>query len=125
VNKNIKILIVDDSFSMRKIITNILKTLGLNDVEGAENGHKAFVILKKYHPDIILLDWNMPVMDGYEFLTKIKANDELKSIPVLMVTSVAEKLKVIEAIKAGACDYVTKPFTADTIKEKLDKHIKK
>jgi len=123
-NSNLNVLVVDDSFSMRKILKGILKQVGIKNIQDADNGKNALKVLEKYKPNIIFLDWNMPIMDGSEFLTKIKTNENLKDIPVLMVTSNADKRSVIEAINAGAADYITKPFTEKTIQEKLERHIK-
>ncbi len=113
-----KILVVDDSSTMRRIICNSLKQIGQEDTVQAEHGADALAKLKE-NPDIelILTDWNMPMMDGFEFLTHVR--EENKTIPVIMVTTEAEKANVVKAIKAGANSYVVKPFTPDVIAEKL------
>ncbi len=115
-----KILIVDDSPTMIGIMLNTLNKAGYNSVETAENGKDA---LEKLAADptinIILTDWNMPVMSGFELLTAVKADPKLKSLPVIMVTSRSVKEDILMAIKSGAKDYVVKPFTIDAIKQKL------
>ncbi len=121
INPIMKILVVDDMATMRKIVKNILKQLGLVNVEEAENGKAALDLLKAGKFDLVVSDWNMPVMPGIELLRNIKADAALKHIPVLMVTAEAKQDNLIEAIQAGVSNYIVKPFTADTIKEKLDK----
>ena len=115
-----KILLADDSNTMRRIQKNTLKTIGYEDVVEAADGREAVNALKS-NPDVnlVLLDWNMPNMTGIEALKAIKADDSTKDIPVIMVTSESEKTKIIEAIQAGAANYVVKPFQADTLKEKI------
>jgi len=115
-----KILLVDDSSTMRRIQMNTLKSLGYEDVVQAEDGQDALNKLKE-NPDIklVLLDWNMPNMNGIDCLKAIKANPTTKAVPVMMVTSEAEKSKIIEAIQSGASNYLVKPFEADALKEKI------
>jgi two-component system, chemotaxis family, chemotaxis protein CheY len=115
-----KILLVDDSNTMRRIQTNTLKQIGYSDIIEAEDGQDALNKLKS-NPDVslVLLDWNMPNMNGIDCLKAIKADAGLKSIPVMMVTSEAEKSRIIEAIQAGAANYLVKPFHADALKEKI------
>jgi len=115
-----KILLVDDSSTMRRIQMNTLKSLGYEDVVQAEDGQDALNKLKE-NPDVrlVLLDWNMPNMNGIDCLKAIKANPTTKAVPVMMVTSEAEKSKIIEAIQNGASNYLVKPFEAEALKEKI------
>lgn len=124
-DKSMKVLIVDDFATMRRIIRNILNQLGFNNVEEAENGAEAMEMIQAGGIDLILTDWNMPVMDGFGLLKKLKADPALKNIPVLMVTAESEKEKVVSAIQAGVNNYIVKPFTAEVLQEKLDKIFKK
>ena len=119
-DKNIKILVVDDFATMRKIVKNVLQQIGYTNIDEAENGQEALRKLKSDSFDFVISDWNMPEMDGLTLLKKIRADEELKHIPVIMVTAEAEKSKVIEAIKAGVNNYIVKPFTAETMKQKMD-----
>ncbi|MBI5639178.1 MAG: chemotaxis response regulator CheY [Nitrospirae bacterium] len=116
-----KILCVDDFSTMRRIVKNILKQLGYENLEEAEDGAQAFAKLKSGGFGFVVSDWNMPNMDGLDLLKKVRSDPELKDLPILMVTAEAEKEKVIEAIKAGVNNYVVKPFTAEVLKEKMDK----
>ncbi|MBF0402372.1 chemotaxis response regulator CheY [Candidatus Magnetominusculus xianensis] len=116
-----KILVVDDFATMRRIIKNILKQLGMNEVEEAEDGEQAFKKLQTGKFDFLITDWNMPNCTGLELLKMVRSDPNLKAMPVLMVTAEAEKEQVVEAIKAGVNNYVMKPFTSDVLKQKLDK----
>ena len=118
---NMKVLIVDDFATMRRILRNILKQIGFKNMIEADNGKNALKELKKEKVDLIMCDWNMPEMPGIELLKNIRADDELKDIPFVMVTAEAQKDNIIEAVKAGVSNYVIKPFTAETITEKLQK----
>ncbi len=121
---NMKILVVDDMSTMRRIVKNILKQLGFNNLEEAENGQDA---LTKLHADtygFVVSDWNMPVMMGIDMLRAIRADEKLKKIPVLMVTAEAQKENLMEAVQAGVSNYVVKPFTAETMQEKINKIFK-
>ncbi|WHZ14765.1 MAG: Chemotaxis regulator - transmits chemoreceptor signals to flagellar motor components CheY [Nitrospira sp.] len=121
---NMKILVVDDMSTMRRIVKNILKQLGFNNLEEAENGQDA---LTKLHADtygFVVSDWNMPVMMGIDMLRAIRADEKLKKIPVLMVTAEAQKENLLEAVQAGVSNYVVKPFTAETMQEKINKIFK-
>jgi two-component system chemotaxis response regulator CheY len=118
---DMKILVVDDMSTMRRIVKNIFKELGFTNIEEAENGSDALGKLKGDKFDLVVSDWNMPVMPGIELLRNIRADAGLKHIPVLMVTAEAQKENLMEAIQAGVSNYVVKPFTADVIKQKLDK----
>jgi len=119
-----KILLIDDSSTMRRIQKNILVQQLRYDVGSvieAEDGVDAFRKLKEqdYKMDLILCDWNMPNMDGITFVQKMQTVDMLKKIPIIMVTTEAEKSKIVEAIQAGAKNYVVKPFTPDILREKI------
>jgi two-component system, chemotaxis family, chemotaxis protein CheY len=118
---NMKILVVDDMSTMRRIVKNILKQLGFSNMEEAENGQEALQKLRAEPFGFIVSDWNMPVMPGIEMLRAIRADEKLKHIPVLMVTAEAQKENLIEAIQAGVNNYVVKPFTAETMQEKINK----
>ncbi len=120
-NTDIKILIVDDFATMRKIIKNILIQLGFKEILEADDGTTALEILKKQKVDLIISDWNMPKMNGLELLKAIRRDENLKNIRFIMVTAEAQKDNVIEAIKCGVNQYVVKPFTPETLKEKLEK----
>ena len=120
-NQNLKILVVDDFSTMRRIVRNILKQLGFNNVEEAEDGDVAFEKLKQGNFEFIVSDWNMPNMTGLELLKSVRADERLKEIPVLLVTAEAEKDNIIQAAQAGVNDYIVKPFTADIMKQKIDK----
>jgi two-component system, chemotaxis family, chemotaxis protein CheY len=119
-NLNMKVLIVDDFATMRKIVRNVLKQIGFTTMLEADNGKAALKILKKEKIDLILCDWNMPEMPGIELLKAIRSEDELKSIPFVMVTAEAQKDNIIEAVKAGVTSYIVKPFSAETVSEKLN-----
>ena len=118
---NMKILVVDDMSTMRRIVKNILKQLGFSNMEEAENGAEALQKLRTEPYGFVVSDWNMPVMPGIEMLRAIRADEKLKHIPVLMVTAEAQKENLIEAIQAGVSNYIVKPFTADTMQEKIGK----
>ncbi len=118
---NMKILVVDDMSTMRRIVKNILKQLGFSNMEEAENGQEALTKLRADTYGFVVSDWNMPVMPGIEMLRNIRADEKLKHIPVLMVTAEAQKENLIEAIQAGVNNYIVKPFTAETMQEKIGK----
>jgi two-component system, chemotaxis family, chemotaxis protein CheY len=120
-----KVLIVDDFATMRRIVKNILKQLGFENIEEAEDGAQAYSKLKDGGVGFVISDWNMPNMDGIELLRKVRSDPALKDMPFLMVTAEAEKEKVIEAIKSGVSNYIVKPFTAEVLKEKMDKIFEK
>jgi two-component system chemotaxis response regulator CheY len=121
---NMKILVVDDMSTMRRIVKNILKQLGFNNLEEAENGQEALTKLKADTYGFVVSDWNMPVMMGIDMLRAIRADEKLKAIPVLMVTAEAQKENLMEAVQAGVSNYVVKPFTAETMQEKINKIFK-
>ena len=120
-SKNMKILVVDDHESMRRIEKQILNDMGFPHVEMAEDGAAAFALLQTGNFDLVISDWNMPVMDGLELLTRIRADARLGKTKVLLVTAESKKEKIIEAAKAGVNDYVVKPFNAEIMKAKLDR----
>ena len=115
-----KVLLVDDSATMRRIQKTQLAGMGVTDVVEAVDGEQALTQLTNNMPiDSILLDWNMPVMDGLTFLKKVRENAAYKDVKIVMCTSESEKNKVVEALKAGANNYIIKPFQPDALKEKL------
>jgi two-component system, chemotaxis family, chemotaxis protein CheY len=118
---NMKILVVDDFSTMRRIVRNLLKELGFSNVQEAEDGIDALKKLRAESFDFVVSDWNMPNMTGIELLREIRKDPALKHLPVLMVTAEAKKENIIEAAQAGASGYVVKPFTAITLDEKLKK----
>lgn len=118
---NSKILTVDDMATMRRIIKGLLNQLGYTNVDEAENGKEAIHKLKQTKFDLVLLDWNMPEMDGITLLREIRSDSQIKDTPVIMVTAEAKKENVLLAIQTGANNYIVKPFTAETLKEKIDK----
>ncbi len=119
-DNDMKILVVDDFPTMRRIIRNLLKELDYTNVEEAEDGAMALEKLRGGGFNFVITDWNMPRMSGIDLLRAIRADEELKSIPVLMVTAEAKKENVIEAVQAGVSNYIVKPFTAASLKEKID-----
>ncbi len=116
-----KILVVDDFSTMRRIIKNLLRDLGFNNTQEADDGSTALPMLQRGDFDFVVTDWNMPGMQGIDLLKAIRADDSLKHLPVLMVTAEAKREQIIAAAQAGVNGYVVKPFTAATLKEKLDK----
>lgn len=120
-DSNLKVLIVDDFATMRRILKNILKQIGLKNISEADNGKTALKELKKEKFDLVLCDWNMPEMPGIELLNQVRADKELKDIAFVMVTAEAQRENILEAVKAGVNSYIVKPFTAETIDEKLKK----
>jgi two-component system, chemotaxis family, chemotaxis protein CheY len=115
-----RLLLVDDSATMRRIQRTQLNTMGITDIIEAGNGEEAFAQLQSNMPiDVMLLDWNMPVMDGFTLLKKVRADANFTGVKIFMCTSESEKSKVVEALKAGANNYIVKPFTPEGLKEKL------
>ena len=120
-DKSMKILVVDDFSTMRRIIKNLLKDLGFSNIQEADDGSTALPMLQQGDFDFVVTDWNMPGMQGIDLLRAIRADDKLKHLPVLMVTAEAKKEQIVAAAHSGVNGYVVKPFTAATLKEKLDK----
>ena len=118
---NMKILVVDDFSTMRRIVRNLLKELGFSNVQEAEDGIDALKKLRAETFNFVVSDWNMPNMTGIDLLREIRKDPALKHLPVLMVTAEAKRENIIEAAQAGASGYVVKPFTAITLDEKLQK----
>ena len=116
-----KILVVDDFSTMRRIIKNLLKDLGFPNIQEADDGNTALPMLQQGDFDFVITDWNMPGMQGIDLLRAIRADANLKHLPVLMVTAEAKKEQIVAAAQAGVNGYVIKPFTAGTLKEKLAK----
>lgn len=116
-----KILVVDDFSTMRRIIKNLLKDLGFTNIQEADDGSTALPMLQQGDFDFVVTDWNMPGMQGIDLLRAIRSDANLKHIPVLMVTAEAKKEQIVAAAQAGVNGYVIKPFTAATLKEKLAK----
>lgn len=120
-NKDMKILIVDDFSTMRRIIKNLLRDLGFNNTSEADDGNTALPMLKSGDFDFLVTDWNMPGMQGIDLLKAVRADEKLASLPVLLVTAEAKKEQIVEAAQAGVNGYVVKPFNAATLKEKIEK----
>lgn len=118
-----KILLVDDSRTIRNIQKGTLKTLGYEDVIEASDGLDALRVMGETKPDLMLVDWNMPNMDGISLIRKVRETD--RSLPIIMCTTEAEKSRVLEAVKAGVNNYVVKPFTAQTLAEKINQTMAK
>ncbi|CAI2798594.1 chemotaxis response regulator CheY [Pseudomonas reactans] len=116
-----KILIVDDFSTMRRIIKNLLRDLGFTNTVEADDGITAIPILNSGSIDFLVTDWNMPGMTGIDLLRHVRADEKLRSLPVLMVTAEAKREQIIEAAQAGVNGYVVKPFTALALKEKIEK----
>ncbi len=124
---NTKILVVDDMLTMRKIVTKGLKDMGFSDIKEAADGNLAWAVMEA--PDsqiqLIVSDWNMPNCSGLDFLKKVRADARFKNIPFVLLTAEAEAHQVKEAIMAGVSNYITKPFTGDVLKAKLEQTFKK
>jgi len=114
-----KILVVDDFATMRRIIKNVLKQIGFNNILEAEDGTVALGILKENKVDLIISDWNMPKMNGLDLLKTVRKDESIKAVPFVMVTAEAQKENVLQAVQAGVNNYIVKPFTADAVGEKL------
>jgi two-component system chemotaxis response regulator CheY len=121
VQQNMNILVVDDFSTMRRIIKNLLHDLGYANVTEADDGSTALPLLKGGNFDFLITDWNMPGMPGLELLKQVRADARLAKMPVLMLTAEAKREQIVEAAQAGVSGYVIKPFTAATLKEKIDK----
>ena len=118
---SMKILVADDSATMRRIVVNQLKQSGFSDVSEAEDGADALQKLKRDHFDLLLTDWNMPNMDGLQLIREVRQQEEFKSLPIVVVTTRNAKVDIITALKEGANNYVIKPFGPKTLKEKIAK----
>ena len=117
---DLKILAVDDSPTMRRIIINTLKRAGFEDVIEASDGKDALAKMKVERPNFVITDWNMPEMDGLTFVNTLRSMAEYKDMPVLMVTTRSVKEDIVDAMKAGVNNYIVKPFTPETLKAKID-----
>jgi len=118
---NMEVLIVDDFATMRRILKNILTQIGFSNIYEADDGKSALNLIKNQKIDLIMCDWNMPVMTGLDLLNAVRGDDALKAIPFVMVTAEAQKENIIQAVQAGVNNYVVKPFTTETITQKLEK----
>jgi two-component system, chemotaxis family, chemotaxis protein CheY len=116
-----KILVVDDFKTMRRIVKNILLQIGYSDIDEADNGESALVKLRANKFDLIVSDWNMPKMTGLDLLRAVRGDEVLKDTPFLMVTAEAQQSNIVEALEAKVSNYVVKPFTADVLREKIAK----
>ena len=114
-----EVLVVDDFATMRRIVKNVLKQIGFRHISEADDGKSALKAMKSEKYDLVMCDWNMPEMPGIDLLNTVRADDELKDTPFVMVTAEAQKENILEAVKAGVSNYVVKPFTAETVEEKL------
>ncbi len=121
IDTSIKVLVVDDFATMRRIVKGVLKQLGFKDIIEAEDGTAALEELRKEKVGLIVSDWNMPKMTGLDLLKAVRSDDSLKDIPFIMVTAEGQKENVLEAVKAGVSNYIVKPFTPETMSEKLEK----
>ncbi|MEJ0100938.1 MAG: chemotaxis response regulator CheY [Pseudomonadota bacterium] len=117
----IRFLVVDDFSTMRRIVRNFLNDLGYNDITEADDGNTALPILKQGKIDFLVTDWNMPGMPGLDLLKAVRADPALTKLPVLLVTAEAKREQIVEAAQAGVNGYVVKPFTAQILKEKIEK----
>ena len=117
---NTRVLVADDSSTMRKIILRSLQAVGVKTATEAADGAEAMSLFKPGDFDLVLTDWNMPRKTGLEVIQEIRLQDT--KVPIIMITTEAEKGRVMQAIQAGVSDYLVKPFTADTLREKLEKH---
>ena len=124
-DKELRFLVVDDFSTMRRIVRNLLKELGFNNVDEAEDGVDALTKLRAGGIDFVISEWNMPNLDGLALLKNIRGDGVMAALPVLMVTAEAKKENIIAAAQAGASGYVVKPFTAATLEEKLNKIFEK
>ena len=118
-NKDMKILVVDDFSTMRRIIKNLLIELGFPNIVEADDGSTAFPILQEGGVDFLITDWNMPNVPGIELLQKVRGDDKLKNMPVMMVTAEATREQIVQAAEAGVNGYIIKPFTAQTLEDKI------
>ncbi len=122
---DLKFLIVDDFSTMRRIVRGLLKEMGCNNADEAEDGAVALTMLKSGKYDFVVSDINMPNMNGFELLKAVKAEESLRHLPVLMVTAEARKEDIVMAAQSGAAGYIVKPFTKATLEEKVQKILQK
>ena len=120
-DKNMKILVVDDFSTMRRIIKNLLRDLGFSNLEEADDGSTALPLLKSGGFDVLITDWNMPIMEGIDLLKEVRADPAMSELPVLMVTAEARREQIVAAAEAGVNGYIIKPFTAQTLDQKIAK----
>ena len=118
---NMRVLVVDDFSTMRRIVKNILRQLGFNNVVEADDGTTAWDVLNRDKIDFIISDWNMPQMTGIDLLRKVRSSEEFADLPFLMVTAEAQQENIIEAVQAKVSNYIVKPFTAEVMKQRIDK----
>ncbi|MEZ0575082.1 chemotaxis response regulator CheY [Halodesulfovibrio aestuarii] len=118
---NMRVLVVDDFSTMRRIVKNILRQLGFTNIVEADDGTTAWEVLNKDRIEFVISDWNMPQMTGIELLRKVRSSEEFADLPFLMVTAEAQQENIIEAVQAKVSNYVVKPFTAEIMKQKIDK----
>ena len=123
-NPEMNVMVVDDAATMRRIVRSLLRELGIKNVREAEDGEVAFEDLKRMPADWVVSVWSMPKMTGIELLRAIRQDDDLKDIPVLMVTAESKKENIMEAVQAGVNNYIVKPFNSKTLEEKLNKIFK-
>ncbi len=116
-----KILVVDDFSTMRRIVRNLLRDLGFNNAEEADDGATALPMLKTGRFDFLVTDWNMPIMEGIDLVRAIRADPDLRELPILMVTAEARREQIVAAAEAGVNGYIVKPFTAQTLEQKIAK----
>mgnify|MGYP001405688145 CR=1 FL=1 len=121
IDKSMKVLVVDDFSTMRRIIRNLLREIGFTNTVEADDGTTALPILKAGGIDFLITDWNMPGMPGIELLNAVRRDEDLKHIPVLMVTAEAKRDQIVQAAQAGINGYIVKPFTAETLQQKIEK----
>ncbi len=123
VDRNMRILVVDDAQTMRRIIVNLLRQLGFTNMTEADDGTTAWEKLNAEHIDMVISDWNMPKMTGIDLLKKVRESEKYKLTPFIMVTAEGKRENVIAAVQAGVSNYIVKPFNAATLKEKMTKVI--
>ncbi len=120
-DKGMKILVVDDFSTMRRIIRNLLRDLGLTNADEADDGATALPMLKSGKYDFLITDWNMPIMEGIDLVRTIRADADLRELPILMVTAEARREQIVVAAEAGVNGYIVKPFNAQTLEAKVAK----
>lgn len=120
-NPGMRVLVVDDFATMRRIVRNILRQLGFTNIVEADDGTSAWEVINRDRIEFIVSDWNMPQMTGIDLLRKVRASELHSDIPFLMVTAEAQQENIIEAVQARVSNYIVKPFTAETMKQKIDK----